>query len=215
MLSEDMTEHVHAHPEEMLEGTTVTEGGGPDLVVPRALPEAGQLPHLAAVPAQQQAVDGAVYGASVAVGRDGGSRSSRTATGFAAQRPHRPVVVVGRHHQPRSRGQRDRFLQDVRRRPVGAVVCSPTTSVRRCRRGESRVTSIDLRAGAEPRPQRRDRRRASSAPFRRGRVRPSCRRRRSPAPARSRSTTRSAPAASRRNTGPARRRRALLPIAPR
>src|SRR6185436_1784438 len=26
MLSEDMTEHVHAHPQEMLEGTTITEG---------------------------------------------------------------------------------------------------------------------------------------------------------------------------------------------
>ena len=41
MLSEDMTEHVHAHPEEMLEGTTVTEGGGPDLVFHALFPKPG------------------------------------------------------------------------------------------------------------------------------------------------------------------------------
>jgi hypothetical protein len=41
MLSEDMTEHVHAHPEEMLEGTTVTEGGGPDLVFHALFPRPG------------------------------------------------------------------------------------------------------------------------------------------------------------------------------
>jgi hypothetical protein len=41
MLSEDMTEHVHAHPEEMLEGTAVTEGGGPDLVFHALFPKPG------------------------------------------------------------------------------------------------------------------------------------------------------------------------------
>ena len=41
MLSENMVEHVHAHPEEMLEGTAVTEGGGPDLVFHALFPRAG------------------------------------------------------------------------------------------------------------------------------------------------------------------------------
>jgi hypothetical protein len=41
MLSEDMTEHVHAHPAEMLEGTTITEGGGPDLVFHALFPKPG------------------------------------------------------------------------------------------------------------------------------------------------------------------------------
>jgi hypothetical protein len=41
MLSEDMTEHVHAHPEEMLEGTAVSEGGGPDLVFHALFPKPG------------------------------------------------------------------------------------------------------------------------------------------------------------------------------
>ena len=41
MLSEDMTEHVHAHPEQMLEGTTITEGGGPDLLFHALRPEVG------------------------------------------------------------------------------------------------------------------------------------------------------------------------------
>ncbi len=41
MLSEDMTEHVHAHPEEMLEGTAVTEGGGPDLTFHALFPRPG------------------------------------------------------------------------------------------------------------------------------------------------------------------------------
>ena len=41
MLSEDMTEHVHAHPEEMLEGTTITSGGGPDLVFHALFPKPG------------------------------------------------------------------------------------------------------------------------------------------------------------------------------
>jgi len=41
MLSEDMTEHVHAHPEEMLEGTSVTGGGGPDLVFHALFPKPG------------------------------------------------------------------------------------------------------------------------------------------------------------------------------
>ena len=41
MLSEDMTEHVHAHPEQMLEGTAVTEGGGPDLIFHALFPKPG------------------------------------------------------------------------------------------------------------------------------------------------------------------------------
>jgi hypothetical protein len=41
MLNEDMTEHVHAHPEEMLEGTTITSGGGPDLVFHALFPKPG------------------------------------------------------------------------------------------------------------------------------------------------------------------------------
>lgn len=41
MLNDDMTEHVHAHPEEMLEGTDVTAGGGPDLVFHALFPKPG------------------------------------------------------------------------------------------------------------------------------------------------------------------------------
>jgi hypothetical protein len=41
MLNADMTEHVHAHPEEMLEGTSVTTGGGPDLVFHALFPRPG------------------------------------------------------------------------------------------------------------------------------------------------------------------------------
>jgi Heavy metal binding domain len=41
MLSEDMMEHVHAHPAEMLEGTTITSGGGPDLVFHALFPKPG------------------------------------------------------------------------------------------------------------------------------------------------------------------------------
>jgi hypothetical protein len=41
MLNADMTEHVHAHPEEMLEGTNVTSGGGPDLVFHALFPKPG------------------------------------------------------------------------------------------------------------------------------------------------------------------------------
>ena len=41
MLSDDMIEHVHAHPEEMLEGTTITAGGGPDLVFHALFPKPG------------------------------------------------------------------------------------------------------------------------------------------------------------------------------
>ena len=41
MLSEDMTEHVHAHPAEMLEGTDITSGGGPDLVFHALFPKPG------------------------------------------------------------------------------------------------------------------------------------------------------------------------------
>jgi hypothetical protein len=41
MLSEDMTEHVHAHPAETLEGTAITEGGGPDLTFHALFPKPG------------------------------------------------------------------------------------------------------------------------------------------------------------------------------
>jgi len=41
MLSQDMTEHVHAHPEEMLEGTAITQGGGPDLTFHALFPKPG------------------------------------------------------------------------------------------------------------------------------------------------------------------------------
>ncbi len=41
MLSDDMTEHVHAHPEEMLEGTAITEGGGPALTFHALFPKPG------------------------------------------------------------------------------------------------------------------------------------------------------------------------------
>jgi hypothetical protein len=41
MLSEDMMEHVHAHPAEMLEGTTITSGGGPDLTFHALFPKPG------------------------------------------------------------------------------------------------------------------------------------------------------------------------------
>lgn len=41
MLSEDMIEHVHAHPEEMLEGTNITAGGGPELVFHALFPKPG------------------------------------------------------------------------------------------------------------------------------------------------------------------------------
>ena len=41
MLNDDMTEHVHAHPEEMLEGTSITAGGGPDLVFHALFPKPG------------------------------------------------------------------------------------------------------------------------------------------------------------------------------
>jgi hypothetical protein len=41
MLSEDMMEHVHAHPQEMLEGTTITSGGGPDLIFHALFPKPG------------------------------------------------------------------------------------------------------------------------------------------------------------------------------
>jgi hypothetical protein len=41
LLSEDMTEHVHAHPQEMLEGTDIKDGGGPDLVFHALFPKPG------------------------------------------------------------------------------------------------------------------------------------------------------------------------------
>lgn len=42
ILSEDMLEYVHAHPEEQLEGTTVTSGGGPDLIFHGLFPKPGR-----------------------------------------------------------------------------------------------------------------------------------------------------------------------------
>ncbi|MGH9386785.1 MAG: heavy metal-binding domain-containing protein [Vicinamibacterales bacterium] len=41
MLSEDMQEYVHAHPAELLEGTTITSGGGPDLTFHALFPKPG------------------------------------------------------------------------------------------------------------------------------------------------------------------------------
>jgi hypothetical protein len=41
MLSEDMTEHVHSHPEQTLEGTDIQGGGGPDLVFHAMFPKPG------------------------------------------------------------------------------------------------------------------------------------------------------------------------------
>jgi hypothetical protein len=41
MLSEDMQDYVHAHPEEMLEGTSITSGGGPDLTFHALFPKPG------------------------------------------------------------------------------------------------------------------------------------------------------------------------------
>lgn len=41
MLSEDMLEHVHAHPEQMLEGTDIKDGGGPDLIFHALFPKPG------------------------------------------------------------------------------------------------------------------------------------------------------------------------------
>ncbi len=41
VLSEDMLDYVHSHPEEQLEGTTVTTGGGPDVVFHAIFPRPG------------------------------------------------------------------------------------------------------------------------------------------------------------------------------
>ncbi len=41
MLSEDMQEYVHSHPAEMLEGTAITSGGGPDLTFHALFPKPG------------------------------------------------------------------------------------------------------------------------------------------------------------------------------
>src|SRR5262245_15698005 len=41
MLSEDMQEYVHSHPAEMLEGTSITSGGGPDLTFHALFPKPG------------------------------------------------------------------------------------------------------------------------------------------------------------------------------
>jgi hypothetical protein len=42
ILSEDMVDYIHAHPEEQLEGTTVTSGGGPDVVFHALFPKPGR-----------------------------------------------------------------------------------------------------------------------------------------------------------------------------
>jgi len=42
IVNEDLTEYIHAHPEEMLEGTTVTSGGGPDVVFHTLFPKGGR-----------------------------------------------------------------------------------------------------------------------------------------------------------------------------
>jgi hypothetical protein len=41
VLSEDMIDYVHSHPEEQLEGTTITSGGGPDVVFHAIFPRPG------------------------------------------------------------------------------------------------------------------------------------------------------------------------------
>jgi hypothetical protein len=42
ILSEDMVEHIHAHPQEMLEGTEKTEGGGPTVIFDAFFPRPGR-----------------------------------------------------------------------------------------------------------------------------------------------------------------------------
>lgn len=42
ILSEDMQDHIHAHPQEMLEGTAVTEGGGPEVIFDAFFPRPGR-----------------------------------------------------------------------------------------------------------------------------------------------------------------------------
>lgn len=42
IVSEDLTEYIHAHPEEILEGTSITSGGGPDVVFHTLFPGPGR-----------------------------------------------------------------------------------------------------------------------------------------------------------------------------
>jgi hypothetical protein len=42
IVNEELTEYIHAHPEEMLEGTDVKSGGGPDVVFHTLFPKAGR-----------------------------------------------------------------------------------------------------------------------------------------------------------------------------
>jgi hypothetical protein len=42
ILSEDMVEHIHAHPQEMLEGTDITSGGGPTVIFDALFPKPGR-----------------------------------------------------------------------------------------------------------------------------------------------------------------------------
>ncbi len=42
ILSEDQLDHIHAHPQEMLEGTAVTSGGGPDVIFDAFFPRPGR-----------------------------------------------------------------------------------------------------------------------------------------------------------------------------
>jgi hypothetical protein len=42
IVNEELTEYIHAHPEEMLEGTDITSGGGPDVVFHTLFPKGGR-----------------------------------------------------------------------------------------------------------------------------------------------------------------------------
>ena len=42
IVNEDLTEYIHAHPEEMLEGTDIKSGGGPDVVFHTLFPKGGR-----------------------------------------------------------------------------------------------------------------------------------------------------------------------------
>lgn len=42
MVSEDLVEHIHTHPKEMIEGTPITDGGGPEVIFDAFLPRPGR-----------------------------------------------------------------------------------------------------------------------------------------------------------------------------
>jgi hypothetical protein len=42
IVNEELTEYIHAHPEEQLEGTTVQSGGGPEVVFHTLFPKGGR-----------------------------------------------------------------------------------------------------------------------------------------------------------------------------